>query len=905
MASVASFSGLASGIQWQDMIDEIMQVEAARRVTPLTSQIALQQKRTDAWTAYKSVIGKFADASKALRDGTAFGTYKASAGTGAGGRALVSVAASASAAPGSYKVEVLGLAKAEKLSGNVVASATTALGLSGEFAINGRRITVAATDTLGSLRDRINAANSGGSPSRVSASILSTGSGEHRLVLSSDVAGAAGIDLTDGAEGLLRDLGFADGTLSANTTASGGTATRAVSSVTTAIAASLGVTMPAPSTIKVGGKTITVDLSQDSLSSIAAKIQAQGIPARTVAETVDGRTSYRLEVEGTVEAIGAGDGTPEQVVASQRAIEVLGFVRPGRAAVSQVVSGEQPWQDGGAAATGASLLGSLTVGGDAAGVVDGDTITIRGTDGAGGAVLHSFTVGAGSTVDDLLAQVNTAFGGGSRPATATLAADGTIQLTDSEGGESRLAFSLSVKHAATPPEVAPEAALLGRASTSTVGRQRTVTSGSDASVRVDGVTITRGGNTITDVIAGVTLTLQGTEPGTEIAVNVTRDDEAALNAVKQFASAYNDVVTFVNAQTAQGAPLAANGTLRSTRAQLTNVLLTDVAGLTGGSAYSRATLVGVSLSRTGTLEVDETALRAALSGNIGDVKALFGTAGVASDASLQYVASSAGTAPGSYEVVITTAARQPSLTGSGFGGSYVATGATDRLKVTDSISGKSIELGLQDGASSAQIVAMLNTSFATDGLRLSAALAEDGTNLVITGTEYGATARVTVEYLPEVAGADPFGLAGTDSGVDVAGTIGGRLATGAGRTLTASAGTELEPDPASGLAVSYTGSATGAIGTLSFSRGVGGMMTQVTDILTRSGDGTIASQLGSLDSSITGLARRADDATRMLEMRREAMTRQFAAMEAAIARIQSQGNWLTQQISALTASQQS
>lgn len=904
MASIASFSGLASGIQWQDMIDQIMQVEAARRVSPLNNQIALQQKRTDAWNAYQGVIGKFADASKALRDGTAFSGYKASASSGAGGRALVGVAASASATPGSYKVEVLGLATAEKLSGNVVSSATTALGLSGEFAVNGRRITINTNDTLSTIRDRINGANGGGSPSRVSASILSTGNGEYRMVLSSEVAGSSGIDLTDGTEGVLGKLGFTDGSLSANTTASGGTATRAVSSVTSAIALSLGVTMPAPSTIKVGGRTIAVDLSQDSLASIAAKIQAQGIPARTVAHTVDGTTSYRLEVEGTVEGLAAGEGTPQEVSDSQRAIEVLGFARAGRSAVRQVVSGEQAWGDGESAATGSSLLSNLQIGGTSAGVVAGDTITIRGTSGSGSPVLDSLVVAPGSTVDDLLGQINSAFAG-SRSATATLDADGTIRLTDSEGGESRLAFSLSVKHAATPPEVAPEAALLGRASVSTAGRQRTVASGSDAVVRVDGVTITRSSNTISDAIGGVSLSLQGAEPGTEVSVNVTRDDDAAVNAVKQFAAAYNDVLSFVNAQTAQGAPLAANGTLRSTKAQLTNVLLTDLSGLTSGAAFNRATLVGVSLSRTGTLEVDTAALKAALSSNIGDVRALFGTAGVPSDASLEYVTANARTKPGHYDVEIATVAERPSLVGTGFGGVYAASGASDRLRITDSVSGRTMELGLEDGATSAQIVALLNTGFARDGLKLSAALADDGRNLVITGDEYGSAAAVTVEYLPEIAGADPFGLVGTSTGVDIVGTIGGRPATGVGQTLTGSPGTDADPNPAEGLAISHHGLATGLAGRVDFSRGVGGMMTQVTDSITRSGDGTIAAQLESLDSSITGLSKRAEDATRMLELRREAMTRQFAAMEAAIARIQSQGNWLSQQISALNSNRQS
>ena len=165
---------------------------------------------------------------------------------------------------------------------------------------------------------------------------------------------------------------------------------------------------------------------------------------------------------------------------------------------------------------------------------------------------------------------------------------------------------------------------------------------------------------------------------------------------------------------------------------------------------------------------------------------------------------------------------------------------------------------------------------------------------------------MTVEYLPEVAGSpDPFGIAGTSSGVDVAGTIGGRAATGAGRTLTASAGDEQDPNPAEGLAISYTGVTTGAIGSLAFSRGVAGLMTQVTDILTRSGDGTIASQLESLDSSMTALGRRADDAAARLQLRREAMTRQFATMEAALSRIQAQGNWLTQQMNAINASRRS
>jgi len=892
MASVGSFSGLASGIQWRDMIDQIMEIESARRVAPLTSQIAAQRARATAWTAYQGTVTKLADAAKALRDGTAFGSFKVSAGTGIGGRALLTATASSTAAPGSYAVKVLDLARAEKLSGHVFESTTAALGLDGEFAVNGRRVAVAATDTLASLRDKINAANTGASPSRVSASILSTGSGAHRLVLTSEVPGAAGIDLVDGATGPLASLGVVSETASANRTASGGTASRGVSSVTTAIATALGVTMPAPSTLRVGDRTITVDLTVDSLSSIAAKITAEGVPARVVEQKTDGRTSYRLEVEATLGTV-AG-----QEADGARTLAVLGFVQPGRDAVRQVVAGESAWTDAGAApATAASALAGLDAPGLETELAEGDTISILGTDGAGTAVNQTFTVGAGQTVGDLLAAVETAFGAGGRPVSASIV-DGKLRVEDLAGGESKLAVGLSVARAGT------ELGSLGRMATETTGRLREVVAGSDAVIEVDGVRMTRGGNTIGDVIAGVTLSLQAADAGSEIQVVVARDDDATVAAVQKFAAAYNDVAAFVKAQTAPGAPLAANGTLRSTMAQLTNSLLTNVEGLPGGAAFNRGALVGVALSRTGALEVDATALRAALQTNVADVKALFGTNGSTSDASLSYVISGARTQPGSYDVAITAPSAPPARAGSGFGGTYTETGPGDELRVTDGVSGKTVAIALTTGMTTADIVAALDARFAAEGLRLDAAA--NGADIAINGSEHGSAATITVEWAPADAGApDPFGLAGTSAGADVAGTIGGQPATGRGRILTGAAALAgLPSNPAEGLAVQYDGVGLGAIGQVSFARGAAGLLAQVTDAITRAGDGTIALQSESIDTSITSLERRVSDAESRLEQRRIALTAQFTAMEAALSRIQAQGNWLTQQISALQPRQQ-
>ena len=58
MDPIASFSGLSSGIQWQDMIDQIMKLEAARSVDPLKTRYGTQNARIDAWKTYEGLVSK-------------------------------------------------------------------------------------------------------------------------------------------------------------------------------------------------------------------------------------------------------------------------------------------------------------------------------------------------------------------------------------------------------------------------------------------------------------------------------------------------------------------------------------------------------------------------------------------------------------------------------------------------------------------------------------------------------------------------------------------------------------------------------------------------------------------------------------------------------------------------------
>lgn len=888
---IGSVSGLASGVQWRDMVDQIMQLESQRTLDPLTARVTAQQNAVSAWNSYQSAVQAFGTAAGKLADGSAFGRATVNVGASlASGRALLSATATATADPGSYKVEVMSLARAEKLSGGVMPSATAVLHLSGDFLINGRRVTVGDSDTLASIRDKINAVNSGASPSGATATILSAGTADARLILTSDRAGSAGIELVDGTTGVLGSLGLLDGTPSTvNRTATGAAQSNSFTSVTMSIATMLGVTMPPPSTIKVGDKTITVDLSLDSLSSIAARIQAAGGSARTVSETSGGTTSYRLVVDDAVSP------NPADAANSRRTLELLGLYRAGRGAIAQVVQSAQTLTDGtGATATTATALTALH-NGTAGGVAAGDKITIAGTRGDGSAVNLSYTVTGTDTVQTLLDKLNDAtsgFGAGTRRASATFVG-GKIVLTDGTSGDSQLALSLSTDAAGGGSFG------FGPLTTTTVGRQRELVDGSDAQLRVDGVQITRNSNTITDAIAGVTLNLTQTEMGSPVDVTVARDTSGMMADIQAFATAYNNMLDTAKQQMASGGPLAANGAERASVESMKSVLLTDVAGLSGTS-FTRGAIAGVALDKEGHLTVDTATLSGALSTNFAEVRSLFSTTGTTTDGEVQYLGPTDKTKPGTYAVNITAPATTAAAAGVGFSGTYADDGTPDKMTVSDVGSGASGSIQLTNGDDTDAIVRKLNALFGNGGMRLTAA--NIGGQVKIASLDYGSSTKFTISYAGGgTDGSAQLGLAaGTYAGTDVSGTIGGVAAKGSGQVLTGATGAATE-----GLAIRYTGATARSAGSVTFVLGVGGTIARVAAGISRPTDGTVASQVDTLNRSVDALNTRVADVQQRLDAHRQALIAQFTAMEQAISKIQAQGSLLTNQLSQLNGVQSS
>ncbi|MEO8620962.1 MAG: flagellar filament capping protein FliD [bacterium] len=399
---------------------------------------------------------------------------------------------------------------------------------------------------------------------------------------------------------------------------------------------------------------------------------------------------------------------------------------------------------------------------------------------------------------------------------------------------------------------------------------------------------------MTDAIGGVTLSLQQAEVNTTVNVSVARNTGAALTAVKNFASAYNAITSFVKTNTATGGALAYNAALKSSARAFTNTLLTDVAGVT----LSRSALVGISLDKNGALGVDDNAFTDALRANPDAVKSLFALAGSVTGSGLEYVSAGDATVAGTYAVNITAAATRATATGSGSVFPYVAGATPTHLTVLDSGSGITDSITLANGDGASALSVRLNAMFTARHMLLTATVV--GGELSITSGQYGSKAGFNLIYdAGDTTSASALGLAaGPYNGIDVAGTIGGVAGTGAGQTLTGAAG-----DVTAGLLLRYTGSATGAIGNTTLTTGLGAQMSRLATLVSRDGDGTAATSQSALAISIARAEAHGADVAERLDRRKASLLKQFAAMEAAIQRITAQGNSITASLNALTALQ--
>lgn len=151
----------------------------------------------------------------------------------------------------------------------------------------------------------------------------------------------------------------------------------------------------------------------------------------------------------------------------------------------------------------------------------------------------------------------------------------------------------------------------------------------DAVVKIDGVTIKRGTNTIQNAIKGVTLTLSDeTTSAVKLAVSV--NDTQTHRNIQDFVDAYNAVVGFANDQAKydttakKSGPLSGDTTLRSLGRQLGSIISGRIEDTT--QAVQSLRDAGVQLDNSGKLSIDSTKLDKALDDHLASVVNLFSNA---------------------------------------------------------------------------------------------------------------------------------------------------------------------------------------------------------------------------------------------------------------------------------------
>jgi flagellar hook-associated protein 2 len=152
----------------------------------------------------------------------------------------------------------------------------------------------------------------------------------------------------------------------------------------------------------------------------------------------------------------------------------------------------------------------------------------------------------------------------------------------------------------------------------------------DASFKVNGLTVNRSSNTVNDVIEGVTLDLFANTTGTA-RLDLNRDTKGIKDNIKGLVTAYNDfeeTLKVLGDRTSEveefGGALAGESLLQSVRNQV-RALVTNTSS-TPGTTIRAARDVGLSLDRFGKLNLDEAKLDAALQNNFTQVSTMF-TAG--------------------------------------------------------------------------------------------------------------------------------------------------------------------------------------------------------------------------------------------------------------------------------------
>ncbi len=445
----------------------------------------------------------------------------------------------------------------------------------------------------------------------------------------------------------------------------------------------------------------------------------------------------------------------------------------------------------------------------------------------------------------------------------------------------------------------------------------------DAVINVDGATITKSTNTITDAIQGVTLNLLKADTSSTLTLSISSDTSSAQTSINDFVTAYNTMTKAINdqlsydPQTKQANPLLGDPTLIEIRNKIGNAVTGRIPGLLS-TGYQNLSQIGITSDyKTGKLSVDSSKLSSALNSNPDAVAKLFIGTATATNTAVSFVSKSVKTQAGVYSIAVGTAPQKAAIGSPATGPddrndlSTVGLGSDERLtfqyssnKTSSQPTYTSFSATLTAGSTINTIVNTLNSTFATNKVGLSAS--NDSGKLKITAANYGSdywfqvnnqkddgTGTGTfVDYGPGVLNQIWASTSlRSNAGVDIIGSINGHGATGKGNTLTSTSGF-----PETGLVINIDSNQKGGFGTIAVSSGIADRLSSSIASYTDATSGIIKNRADSMQKSIDDLDAQKTRLNARIASDEQRLREQFARMETLLAQYNSTAQYLTNEL---------
>jgi flagellar hook-associated protein 2 len=552
------------------IVANLQQVE-----TPWNTQLTALKADNTSLTSIGTDLSSLSTSLSSLTDFE--GVMSQKEGSSSDTNVLTLSAASSTATAGSHTVVVSQLAQTSSGYSDSIASSDL---LSGALTFqigSGTATTIpvvsGTSDTLTTYAAAINAADIG-----VSASVISD-SGGSRLSLVSQTSGTTGAMAVTQGGTIAAATAAATGTSVAPTAYTPASNTFTLSSASSELSGILSYAIGS-------GSAASVNLGSTPLSLTAAAKALNDDSGFSSAGLTASVSGSQLILTGSTDASGADTiDTSQSTLTSTTPATTYGALTDVTSPVASTVSSTSSVQASNtftfpSASSGISGIFSYAIGGGTAVTVDLGSTPLSLTNAAAALNANSGFSSSG---------LNATVSGANLIITGSTGASGASDI-DTSG--SSLATSLNVNTGSTAQ---------------------------DAAFTVDGIAFDTSSNTVSTAIPGVTFQLLS-KSTTPVQVEIVNDNSSIETAISTFVSAYNTVLGDLttqegNTSTGTAEPLFGNPIISQLQSALSLALSSGAASGSISTLYQ----LGISISNTGTLSLDNSTLDSALNSHFSDV----------------------------------------------------------------------------------------------------------------------------------------------------------------------------------------------------------------------------------------------------------------------------------------------